>query len=311
MLLRDVDSAETALGILIEQFGHSLWSIRARIHLAFERGGIELARQCRKEILESTNDYYAQVAAQFTSMILEEQVSPRTYETSLQSYTYDPSNPGCALIEFSCTTNCVHSFSKDTEKQLLELAETFSLLDRFDVLSRILIQRFKARDFAVISDLACRLAEKFDVTSFKNICSISTNKPVEPSSSADRLFCALDHYTTGEYEACEEIATTGIKHFPLQFEFVELYCKSLIHQKKNLNWDDKDTLQHEIIEALFNIFDRNEHTKTSINKLLKLSTYFFPSGFQYQLAAFATSFSRSLNLEIVRNKIESDLQHIG
>ncbi|QDT44622.1 hypothetical protein Pan241w_47350 [Gimesia alba] len=250
---------------------------------------------------------------EFSSRRAEHEFSIAAYIDSMHEFFSDYIHEGdlFANVAYLWFKSCYFSFRKFTEHnliQILNIESCYAVVDRFllfvKVLEYLTVFNLEKNRKLVDQALKC-LGTGFDesrINMISTACSgLIQSENIEYSSKVNGV---IDTYTRGDYKKALEDSYILLAENPIQLEFYELYCKSLIHlgaQPKREG--DKETYLSEIIENIYHVFARTPSADDSLLRLEKAAYIFWNTTLGPQLYAFVRrhqTIHDNLNLPLLR-----------
>ena len=305
LLTGDYEKAEEILNLVDSQISMSLWSIENRFLLIELRKGLKENTGFLNDINIQNNKSFIRYLAHFYSTKAEKELSVNRYEVNLVKFLLPLMEKGFnADLEYYFFK--LNPFVKNNYEHLSEILafENYnSIIDKYISLIRvfqIIITNLTDTDKELKDFIRNRLYyldKKVEDNNIKILRSVVGNELEEISlNSNDKSYISiLDLYTSGEYEVCQKMIETALNLDPLIFEFYPIYIKSLLHQKKELNYGKKNSFQGQILASLLELYKKENNPVDSGIILKKIA---------YNLSNISNiSFSIT---DIVKSEIEND-----
>lgn len=305
LIIGNYEKAEEILDLIDTQISLSLWSIENRFLLIELRKGLKENTGFLNDINTQNKKPFIRYLAHFYSTKAEKELSVNRYEVNLVKFLLPLIDKGFnADLDYYFFK--LNPFVKNRYEHLSEILafENYnSIIDKYTSLIKIfqlIITSLSDTDKELRSFIGNRLFyldKKVKDNNIKILRTLVTDKfediIFDPN---DKYYIKiLDSYTSGEYEKCQKMIEVALDLDPLIFELYPIYIKSLIQQRKVLNYGKKDSFQSQILSALFDLLKKEKNPVDSGIVLKKIA---------YNLSNIS-NISYSL-IDIIKTEIEND-----
>lgn len=296
ILLGKINDAESILNQIEKKFGYSFWLIENRILVEEISGGTEANWSKLSELSKIVTDPYVRFFIENFSKRAESKISYSRYKNLFINQVNDIGGFE-GFGEYLCFRLNYSSFTGYSNfAYYLNIESIAPVVDRYLLLRDVLTELFTNKQpetSAVIQKSLERLNEIGIKDSWLSQLSFlnDPNKFVAFDSSKE-LFDLLEAYTMGGYEKSCELAKQLITKNPLVVEAYEIYCKSLIENKKEFHKIGISTIIDQILEELYDILSKNSKLNTSQEQLLKSIVSFHSTTWAKQLFSIISATSK-------------------
>lgn len=289
-IVGDFNSAKDDLQEIEKMFGVSLWSIEAHLLLEEYINGSEANWNILSEYLNKINNPFYEFITNSNSKRIEKKLS---YEACLNQFQNDLDNVNATLIvqDFLVFKNfhvANYPYAYKSLESVLHISNIFSLIDQYLLVIDVILYNIGSSNnndkiFQQFISKAC-VAIGNDIR-LKKIDTIINKSCIQTTENelSNSIYDCLDNFYYGRYEDALEQAKIGIKNQPLEFEYYELYSKSLINLRKNFEPIAGSNLQNDLLSSLFEIFKFKNNSDASYKRLLKILLIFVNSNFGKQI----------------------------
>lgn len=291
ILLESYADAKVILNKIEDQFGVNLWTIDANLFLEEYISGTESNWERLSYYLKEINNPFYEFIINFNSKRVEKKLS---YENCFNQFQNDIDhiNSSDIVKDFLVFKNfhiANYEYSSKNLESVLYISNIFSVIDQYLTLIDCIIYNIsnsteidriifpfvvKAKEIVTHDN---RLVNIYNFINRSNVLIEGVDDSL--------LYDAFDNYYIGNFEQSLKIALDGIRANCSDFEYYELYCKSLINISEDFIQSNLGSQIDEILELIFNILKFNNCYEVSGKKLLKLSLL-FNSNFGKQLYSF-------------------------
>ncbi|AZI26672.1 hypothetical protein EA772_15465 [Pedobacter sp. G11] len=281
----------------------SLWSIENSLLVEELSGGLEKNKELLSILNKEQLEILSSLFADFYSNKAERKLSSARYNSLLAEFVR---NLDKGFQEFwSIKLNFYNTSHFSEFSDILIYDNKSSIIDRYltfvrlcqwitlngdDNQKKIIFERIQVLYKKIQDPLLAKmlLFQDIDVEVLEN--------PLDRE-----LIALLDLYTTGNYEKALLVAKTLIYKCPQELSLYELYIKC--HFQLGLDFspiNNNKAVMNEIVEDLFNIYQKNASTTMSVSKLVK-TTNMLDS---FSLAPQLFSFVQGLSPDKINNQIQ-------
>lgn len=277
----------------------SFWGMEQRFLIAELSGGLKNNKDFLSNVNSSSQDAFVTTFAYFFSNRSENKMSVQRYNNFFNNFFQSSSNEIREYFQF-----VVHHYSGDDYSDLavvLNYHNLSSIIDKYITFIKVAqlesVKTGKTQDLIVRAIIRVQkvikdpMIDRFLFFTNGQLVTGQLNKTTE----ALQIF---DNYSVGKYADAIVQAKQFIQKYPTELSVYEVYIKShLFLRKEFLSPIINESPASEILDNMFNIFEKNDTTSQSLANILKIATTLQSSSIGNQLYAF---YSRSV-LEIKNN----------
>lgn len=270
--------AEEILTQIEVKLGYSLWSIESKFSLLEYVGGLEKNKELLEIISSSDADAWVKTFAYFFSFKAEKGINNRQYVHRINSYLleYDYDIRGIFIEKLFP----ISDYKLNDIEHILCNIFCFPLVDIYntfvDVCTRILSDVEASQYMLDTVKAALSIINSVDDIVLKKLqFAVGITSHLSPSTE-DRLFLEIsDLYTKGEYAQVISELKRVLPEKSNCFELYEIYVKSYIMSNASFQIDDCESLNNDLLMALYSSYVKDENTPRAyflLSRLLRLLT---------------------------------------
>ncbi len=310
-----IDKYEEARTILIkieERFGISLWSIEANLYLTDRiEGTNENWGKLSKYLNSITNSIY-EFIINSSSKRVEVNMSFESFLNQFQN-DIDTINADGILEDFFVFKNFNYPNYEYRYKNLesvIYVSNAFSVIDQYLLLIEVIIFNIiETRKNDNIYESFLRKAKRTikNDPRIYNIYNLINKKGQFDESNQDLNFIkCMDEYYLGNFEKAFELSKIGISQNPMEFQFYEVYCKSLINLDANFEPLKLGKTINNILQNLYNLFSFDKNEKTHFTNLLNISSHLMNTNLGVQIFSLLSEIEGTDNRHYIRALMASN-----
>ena len=305
LILGKYDEAEEILDIIDSEISLSLWSIENRFLLIELKKGLKENTSFLNDINNQNKKGFIQYFSHFFSLKAEKELSVNRYEVNVLKFLLPLIEKGLESdIEFYFFK--LNPFFKNSYEHLSEILafENYnSLIDKYLTLIRVIklivtesnSEQKELNEF--IKNRLYYLDKKVNDPQIPILRASFDDKYENINFNNFDIDClnVFDSFTSGDFKKCQIEIENLLTHNPLIIELYPLYVKSLIQQRKKLEFGNQGSFQRLILSTLFDLYSKNSNPIDS-GIVLKKITYNLSSisNISYQL------------INIIKSEVEND-----
>jgi hypothetical protein len=289
LILDEFDKALKIVKKVEDLFGISLWSIEATLIIEEKVNGSESNWNLLTKYLNEINNSIYEFTINASSKRIESKLSYESFLNQFQN-DIDSINADGVIEDFFVfknfnTVNYEYKYS-DLES-VLYVSNIFSVIDQYLILIDVILFNISKSNyhdklfFSFIKGAKNKIVNDVRLINIYNI--INVKKEVIHSKNNEDVFECLNLYYSGNFEKATEKAKLGILKNPTEYEYYQVYCKSLINL--NLGFSSLDSSQtiNNILKETYNLLSFKKEEEDSWNKQLKNSLFFMNTNFGKQI----------------------------
>lgn len=289
IILDEFDKALEIIKKVEDLFGISLWSIEATLIIEEKVNGSESNWNLLTKYLNEINNSIYEFTINATSKRIESKLSYESFLNQFQN-DIDSINADGIIEDFFVFKNfniANYEYKYTDLESVLYVSNIFSVIDQYLILIDVIlfnISRSNFHDKLFLSFIKGANNKIVNDVRLVNIYNIINDKKefIHTKNNVDVFEC-LNLYYSGNFEKATEKAKLGILKNPTEYEFYQVYCKSLINL--NLGFSSLDSSQtiNNILKDTYNLLCFKKEEEDSWNKQLKNSLFFMNTNFGKQI----------------------------
>ncbi|MFD2100979.1 hypothetical protein [Flagellimonas iocasae] len=291
ILLENFTNAKELLVQIETKFGISLWSIEASLLIKDHEIGSEANWNALSDYLRKIKNPIYEFIINSSSKRIESKVSFQNFITQFQN-DIDAVNTEGALRDFLVFKNFSYpdyEYSHPNLEGVLYVTNTLSIIDQYLIVIDVIehnIWNSPANDSLFIPFLRNANQVVKNDPKLRNLYNaINTRNELVIGNGLEIYLDCMNSYYRGDFEKALELSKKGIKENPIEYEFFEVYCKSLI----NLGYDFQalPTSQsiNEILHQTYDLLSFNSVEDKCFIFLTKVSLIYMNTTFGKQIFA--------------------------
>lgn len=241
ILLGKNSDAKQLLTEIVDEFGYSLWSIEADLHIAENQIGSSENWRLLTEYLNTIQNSFYEFCINGSSKKVEDAVSFESYINQLQN-DVNSINALDFIKDFFVFNNlrtASYDFDFDDLAGVLYVCNIFSLFDQYNIFVDTII--FNLNIGNVKDDIFKPIVKTLLDNGIKdcrivNIHNYLTDDGFVKIGRSEDIYLILEAYYSGEYLSALNLSKDYLKDFALEFEIYEIYVKSLIQLEKKFEY---------------------------------------------------------------------------
>ncbi len=289
ILNEEFEEANSILNEIEDSFGVSLWSIEATLIIEERINGSESNWNKLSFYLTEINNPIYEFIINSSSKRIETKLSYESFLNQFQS-DIDTINANGLIEDFFVFKNfniVNYSYKYNNLDSVLYVSNVFSVIDQYLILVDVIlfnISESNENDKLFLSFI--NIAKNYIKNDYRIINiynTINEKKEIIQSERNSEILDCLNFYYSGQFTLALGKAKEGIRNFPNEYEYYEIYCKSLINLNKGLTSLGYSTIIDDILINTFDLLTFKKDTQESWKKLLKSSLFFMNSSFGKQI----------------------------
>lgn len=286
MLLNRYEEAEAVLDWIELNICKSTWSIENRFLLLEYKEGVEANWTRLSDFVKEVHDPLLLYIAENLSKRAENKISYFRFRNLLANQINDIEGPN-EFREYLCfklNYPAYHGF--ENFSFFLALESISPVIDRYLLVRDTLVEIVGAQNQEQIAAIAPVLTDISSTIADPILQQLEL--AVNPThlhnltANADILEL-LDLYTRGNYDECIKRIPFILQDVPMSVESYEIYAKALLELRMPFRATGISPLVDQILGCLYDIFSRSDGTDQATEKLLKVISSFYSTGWAKQL----------------------------
>jgi hypothetical protein len=174
----------------------------------------------------------------------------------------------------------------------LYVSNIFSVIDQYLILIDVILYNISKSNYhdklflSFIKEANGKIVNDVRLTNIYNI--INDKKEIIQTKNNEEVFECLNFYYSGNFEKATQKAKLGILNNPTEFEYYQVYCKSLINSNFGFSPLDSSQTINNILKDTYNLLSFNKEEEDSWNKQLKNALFFMNTNFGKQIFGLLT-----------------------
>lgn len=289
VILDDLNEAEAILTVIEDKFGISLWSIEANLLLAERKHGSEANWNMLTQYIDTIKIPIYEFIIGYSSKKVEESMSFESYFSQFQN-DLNSINADAVIRDFFVFKNidiATYEYEHPDLASVLYIANILSAIDQYLILIDVIIYNVTTNDIhdKLFSNFVQKALSRLPSdTRLRNILNITSRTSkfliMEGNETA---FSGLDKYYRGNFDEAITNAKAGILTDPLELEYYELYCKSLINLKIPFTPTNTSETIDSILKDMYTVLSFAHHQEDAMRRCNKTSLAFGSGSFGKRL----------------------------
>jgi hypothetical protein len=289
IVVNDLNGAKQLLATIEINFGITLWSIESNLLVEELTNGSEANWNKLSEYLNKIKNAFYEFIINAASKRTESNLS---YETFLAQFQNDIDNTHASSVvtDFFVFKNLPisnYEYASKSLSSVLYISELFGVIDQYLILIDVIAYHVLDPEFSVSYFTSFLNKAKRSIPNDSTLQNlyyvVSNHKDLKSDFSPSNIVECLDHFYTGRFKRALQLAEIGMIEAPLEFEFYEVYCKSLINLGENPTPSNNFPFQGTMINDLFELLNFRESYEGCMKRLLKQAIMLCNFGFGKQL----------------------------
>lgn len=283
------DKAKIVLDEIECSFGVSLWSIEANLFIEDRIKGTESNWNLLSDYLKQIKNPIYEFIISSSSKRVESKMNFESFLNQFQN-DIDTINANGMVEDFFVFKNFNYpdyDYSHENLESVYFIANVFSVIDQYLILiDAIIYNIYKVNKYDRFYQVFLKKAKKIITNDPRiiNLYNLLNDKNDFDNSNHNDLFTSCsDHYYKGNLNESLQLSRNGIKGNPLEFEFYEIYCKSLIKLKSNFIEVGLSNTTDKILASVYRILSFEKDEKGNFNFLLNTALRYMNTGFGKQI----------------------------
>ncbi|MFY7732124.1 MAG: hypothetical protein ACOVSR_01490 [Bacteroidia bacterium] len=287
-----LDEFDRALEIIKEVenlFGISLWSIEATLIIEEKVNGSESNWNLLTKYLNEINNAIYEFTINASSKRIESKLS---YESFLNQFQNDIAsiNADGIIEDFFVFKNfnlVNYEYKYLNLESVLYVSNIFSVIDQYLIFIDVILYNVsKSNNYdklflSFIKEANNKIVNDVRLINIYNV--LNDKKEIIETKNNGDVFECLNLYYSGNFEKAIEKANIGILNNPMEYEYYQVYCKSLLNLKCGfLSIDSSQTINN-ILKETYNLLSFKKEEEDSWNKQLKNSLFFMNTNLGKQI----------------------------
>lgn len=289
LILDEFDKAIEVIKEVEHSFGISLWSIEANLIIEEKVNGSESNWDLLTQYLNEINNSIYDFSINSSSKRIELKLS---YESFLNQFQNDINsiNADGIIEDFFVFKNfniVNYEYKHSDLASVIYVSNIFSIIDQYLILIDVILYNISKSEqydklfFLFIKRAIDKIPNDVRLINVYNI--INDKKEIILLKNNDDVIECLNLYYSGNFENAVEKAKLGILKYPTEYEFYQVYCKSLINLNLSFKSFESDETIHNILLDTYNLLTFKMNDAESWNKQLKTSLVLMNTNFGKQI----------------------------
>jgi len=281
--------SKKVLGKIESKFGISLWSIEANLLIEDRTNGNEANWSKLSDYLSQIKNPIYELIISSSSKRVESKMSFESFLNQFQN-DIDTINASGIIEDFFVFKNFNYphyEYSYKNLESVFYVANVFSVIDQYLILIDTIVynihQNTEYDKFYQVFLRSAKKVIKHD-SRVHNLYNLLNDKEDFDEYFNNKLFnSCVDAYYQGNFTDSLKFSTEGIKENPLEFQYYEIYCKSLINLKIEFQSLGISGTCDKILASVFRLFSFEKNEKENFTYLLNTALHFMNTNFGKQI----------------------------
>jgi hypothetical protein len=289
ILLNEFDEALTIIKQVENSFGISLWSIEANLIIEEKVKGYESNWDLLTKYLSEINNSIYEFTINSSSKRIESNLSYDSFLNQFQN-DIDSINADGIIEDFFVFKNfniVNYEYKHADLSSVIYVSNIFSIIDQYLILIDVILynisesQHYDKLFLSFIKEAKNTIVNDVRIINIYNI--INDKKEVILADNNEDVYDCLNLYYSGNFEIASEKAKEGILKHTYEYEFYQIYCKSLINLDLSYIPIDSSETINNILTETYNLLTFKKSEEDSWKKQLKNSLFFMNTNFGKQI----------------------------
>lgn len=285
----DFKQSKKILEKIESKFGISLWSIEANLLIEDRTNGNEANWSKLSYYLGQIKNPIYELIINSSSKRVESKMS---FESFLNQFQNDIDNINATgIIEdffvFKNFNYPHYEYSYGNLEGVFYVANVFSVIDQYLVLMDAIVYNIHQNTvYDKFYQVFLRSAKKVikNDSRVNNLYNLLNDKEDFDEFYNNDLFnSCVDSYYIGNFEDSLKFSKQGLDENPLEFQYYEVYCKSLINLKREFQPLGISKTSDDILNSVYRLFSFEKDEKENFTYLLNTALHFMNTNFGKQI----------------------------
>lgn len=289
LILDEFDKALEIIKEVENLFGISLWSIEATLIIEEKVNGSESNWNLLTKYLNEINNSIYEFTINASSKRIETKLSYESFLNQFQN-DIDSINADGIIEDFFVFKNfniVNYEYKYPNLESVLYVTNIFSVIDQYLILIDVILYNISKTNYhdklflSFIKGANTKIVNDVRLINIYNI--INDKKEIIQTRNNDGVFECLNLYYSGNFEKAIEKAKLGIFKNPTEYEYYQVYCKSLLNLNLSFSSFNSSQTINNILKETYNLLSFRKSEEDSWNKQLKNSLFFMNTNFGKQI----------------------------
>lgn len=311
LILDKYDEARLIVEEIESKFGISLWSIEANLLLEDNINGTEANWNLLSNYLTKIKNPIYEFIINSSSKRVESKMNFESFLNQFQN-DIDTINADGMIEDFFVFKNFNYPYYEYSYKNLESVyyvANTLSIVDQYLILIDAIIYNIhNVSKYDRFYQVFLKKAKTIIHNDGRliNLYNLVNDKGDYDKANDNELFlnCSNSYYK-GLFKKTLELSTEGLKENPLEFEFYEFYCKSLINLESDFIEIGISEGVDKILFSVFQIFRFENDEKEHFDFLLTIALKYMNTSFGKQVFSLLSEIEANNNRHYIRGLFSS------
>jgi hypothetical protein len=310
-LLGKLDEAKNELKSIEDSFGISLWSIESNLLMEEFVNGSEANWNKLTFFLNKIKNSLYKFIINSNSKRIEAKLH---YEGFVNQFLNEINNIKTSTIvkDFLVFKNFnIINFEYEFThlESVIYISNLFSIIDQYLILIDTFIYNISNSSendkiiFPFVAKVKDIITNDIRLTNIFNL--LNKSNTINLLDRKESLLTCLDNFYLGKFENSLEMSKDGITKEPEEFEYYEIYCKSLINLGLNFSNLGISTIIDDILSNTFNILKFDETYESSSKRLLKICLILMNTNIGKQIYSFLSEIEGIYNKNFITGVLSS------
>ncbi|MFC4636363.1 hypothetical protein ACFO3O_20825 [Dokdonia ponticola] len=294
------------------KFGISLWSIEANFIIEDRVNGTKSNwNKLSYSISQIKNSLY-EFIINSSSKRIESKMSFESFLNQFQN-DIDTINTNGMMEDFFVFKNFNYpdyDYRYKNLESIFYIANVFSVIDKYLILIDAISYNInETRENDRLYEVFLRNAKKIITNDPRiyNIYNLINQKEDFDNSTENEVFLnCMDEYYRGNFEQSLELSKKGLIENPLEFQYYEIYCKSLINIDKGFEALELSVTSDKILSSVFHLFSFDINEKENFTTLLNISLHLMNTNLGVQIFSLLSEIEGTNDRNYIRGLLASN-----
>lgn len=300
-LLEDYKEARKILNSIEKEIGINIWTIESNLLLEEFTDGAEANWNKLSQYLnEIPNPFYEFIISE-SSRRVEKKLPYDSYLSQLQN-DLDNTRSSELVKDFLVFKNFNigdNTYSRFNLDSVFYISNIFSVTDQYSIVIDAIIYVISISDkydnlfFPFIKKIKDKIPNDFRLVNIYNILN-RTNQLLQSPLNIELHNC-YDEYYKGNFQLSLDLSEEGVIKHPYEFEYYELYCKSLINLTNEFKEIATSSFINDILHSTYKVLSFGNEGIEHRDRLLKFSLILMNTNLGKQIYWMVTQIEGFLN----------------
>lgn len=312
LILEHYQDAKLIVDKIETKFGVSLWSIEANLLIEDSVNGNEANWNLLSQYLTKIKSPIYEFIINSSSKRVESKMSFESFLNQFQN-DIDTINADGMMEDFFVFKNFNYpnyEYSYKNLESVYYVANALSIIDQYLILIDAIIYNIhKVTKYDRFYQVFLKKGKEVIVNDNRlvNLYNLVNDRNDYDANNEDKLFfnCSNSYYK-GQFSTALKLSEQGLKNNPLEFEYYEFYCKSLVSLNKDFIQIGISGTVDKILASVYGIFKFDNNEKKHFDYLLNTALRLMNTSFGKQIFSLLSEIEANNEIHYIRGLFSSN-----